>query len=105
MRDRKVDLEEKFPLTEAGLEKFRQIERLGKVLLADVRARKKRNRRMRDFTPAIADLRAMREDGCTPQAELFVVNRVLDRDDLSLKERRSVKKRRSALLTKINPAS
>ena len=104
----KADFEVTFPVADVEplvFERLREMDRLGKALLADVRARKRRNRKERDFTPAIADLRSMREGGCTAEAELFQVNKVLDRDDLSMKERRSVKKRRTALLKKINPAS
>ena len=79
------------------LSNLKTLEREGRQQLALLRKQKRANRPHREHSTIIREHLRARKSG-DPAVELFLLNRLLDRDDLSPKERKSISARRRNLL-------
>lgn len=84
------------------LDKLKALTKDAKQQLAEVRRLKRESRLQQSHSSLMQEFLRARESGVD---ELYLLNKFLDRDDLSVAERHSLRARRRKLLKKTTPKS
>lgn len=85
------------------LDKLKALEKEGRARLAEVRRNKRRNRPTREHSTTMDHFIQARKSGAVDES--YLLNKYLDRDDLTVKDRHALTRRRRLLGNKVPSGS